>query len=622
MSQSGQEHHLNAWPYLSGLANFGHPSLKGKAGLSIAKNQTRDLDGSMLRRGGQIHLHRNPIMEGQAIEDHFLNDELRSAWTLTEDGPVTDLATPSYLHVLGDSFGASVTKVEQSLVDDVGDPKITALEDGETFTFVVRHRIVTLAPTIGTAGYIHYYIDSGTASTWLLHISFVGDGVYVDTGAGFEEIISASATNPLSLSDSSELLQSTAGVQHNRALTWRFVVTRDDTDYTLSVYVENILVATGIALSDSSTDTGEFYMAFQDGLSIDTEVYIDHVEVDAEAQAVRGLGAFKDPSESPVSVRKVLVYAGSRVYLFGSDFFNMQCIDDGLVKGKQCDFKIFNGHAVYALSSGTKIRRYRDGDRRATELEESPQSKFLQVHTNRLFSAGDPGNESRVYWCGLLDETDWNTDADPDTVFDNAGYLDCEPDDGQAVTALGPTFRSIMPIYKEYSLHRLDGVGPANYSRTQISGTIGATSHFAVVNTENEQYFVSQFGVRGFLTTDQYGDLEAAMLSSELGKLWRQDVNLDALHLAYAVNNEEFDRLEVLVPTYISGADGRTPNRIYCYQYGIERPAWTDKRISGFCMAAMRLIGIDRRSVIVGSTDGWLNLQDRPQRFDFPEFAA
>ena len=127
MPEAGQEHNLNLWPYFSGIANFGHSSLKGRLGLIEAKNQVRDLDGSMLRRGGQIHLHRNPIMEGQALEEHFLDSTLATKWTLTEDGPVIGLANPSVMTVVGSSFGTSVTKIEASLDDDAGDPLITAM---------------------------------------------------------------------------------------------------------------------------------------------------------------------------------------------------------------------------------------------------------------------------------------------------------------------------------------------------------------------------------------------------------------------------------------------------------------------------------------------------------------
>lgn len=256
---------------------------------------------------------------------------------------------------------------------------------------------------------------------------------------------------------------------------------------------------------------------------------------------------------------------------------------------------------------------------------------MVRVHGNRLWLAGDPDHPSRLYFSEILNAEQWEPvdfeDQNQDFLIPaDAGFLEIEPADGQRIRAIGQTHRGLLPVYKDQSIFSIAGNEISNFVVRKLTTAAGAVSHFGVVNAADDQFFTSRAGVHSLSASDNFGDLEQSLISRDIRDYWNEFVNVEALQQGcYMVDNEPLDRLEILVPTYAEGADGFTPNRILCLHYGVRNQLhpfgmWSVKKIEGRSMATTRLAGASRSRVLVGSTDGYLNLQDCESAIDFPAY--
>lgn len=248
-----------------------------------------------------------------------------------------------------------------------------------------------------------------------------------------------------------------------------------------------------------------------------------------------------------------------------------------------------------------------------------------------MFTAGDPDFSSRLSFSELFNAEQWEQVDFEDQnqeflVPADAGYLDVEPMGGERIRGLGPTYRGALPIYKDNSIHLLQGGSLSDFQVDVLTSAVGCVNHFAMANVGDEQFFVSRAGVHALSATDKFGAMEQSLISTDIRDFWNERVNVEALaQSCFMVDNDAFDRLEILLPVYESGSDGRTPNRVLCLHYGV-RPQhhpyglWSIKKISGRCMAQTRLEGATRNRVLIGSSDGYLNLQDQASAVDFPTY--
>jgi len=240
------------------------------------------------------------------------------------------------------------------------------------------------------------------------------------------------------------------------------------------------------------------------------------------------------------------------------------------------------------------------------------------VFRNRLWLAGDEDHPSRITFSGVNDFEDWSTVT--------GGFIEVEKDDGQRITGMH-AYQGDLIVYKERGIYRVTGAGiDSVFTLSPISRTIGCTSHHTIQNVLNDQYFCSEVGVHSLLTTDKFGDLEAAFLSRGIRDYWQEKINYLGLKFAWAVNNEPLDRYEILLPIH-DVSDGLSPNRVLSLHYGLrseQEPAglWSVKKITGGSMAMIRRQGDTVSRAYVGTTDGHMARQDVESAVDFPVYAA
>jgi hypothetical protein len=635
---------IDLMPWLGGLSRFGHPVNRRAEGLLTAKNIVYDFDGTKHRRGGQDRLFREPVQEGLAFSDHFLDDSLDTdIWTTTAG----DVTFSHVRHSIIRGYDLTVSgshgtrgQIQASLNDSDNNNYIRS---GTPRTINLRTKFIELgndASPSSANGYFGLFIDDGQATDvvgFKLDIRWGTQGIFTkDT----EISAAVGVTDELGAGVSKEYMDSHDDVTW---CNWKFIIRGGQASKTLDVHLNGTAIYTGAEVEDGSDGAGaaKVILYWKRSANNLMDVYVDNVEIDSNPEPIRGIAEFRS-AETSLTTSRTVFSAGSNMYADIGDPFAIECFDDALpsprgqdhnnsnygteVLSSRTDIKTFNGNVIYASSEWGYPRRWVIGDRRGTVLENAPAAKFIQVHANRLWLAGDDDFPSRIYWSGLLDETVWNPGAAAAQSFSNAGFIDVEPDDGQRIVGVGPSYRGNLIIYKDRSIHRITGQWPDAFARQTLSQTIGGVSHQGIVNIQNDQWFLSNYGVHSLLATEKFGDLDTAFVSREIQDIWDNDVNKAVLETAWMVNNERLDRIDILLPFFVAGETSRMPNRMMSLHYSVRSDAFPEgtwsgpHNITGYSMAMVQYQGADRPRALVGGTDGHVAIQDMPHKFDFAEF--
>jgi hypothetical protein len=442
-----------------------------------------------------------------------------------------------------------------------------------------------------------------------------GSGVYAvmsDTIGTFEEL-----DLPLG---GQELYQTT------KFHVWRFDF--DASAQTITTYFNETLLFTsnaGLVSNTASSENGIVDLNWVNG-GTSMDVYVDYlvVEPGAEESVVTALFDFPRSGANLSTTHRMVAAVNGRCYVDpGSHSFDPPILEGGTPR-TIFDFASFKSRLIIARSGRLHLSRWTQGDALAADLPGNPPlGTILRVHRNRLWVAGDEDNPSRLYWSAFGDDETWATATSGGDVTD-AGFEDIEPSDGGIITALGPSFHGELIVYKTTGIWRIQGNDPTDF-QPYPSPVLGAVGHHAVVNVGMDQFFVSPSGVHSLITTQNFGDYEDAFLSRDIRNLWNLSISRDLLARAWAINNADFDRYELLVPVG-AGTLGMFGTQVWCFHYGLRdelHPVgrWSKKLISGGSMC-MFFDEDGKQHAFVGGLDGHVDRQDETFCHDFPVHRA
>lgn len=195
-----------------------------------------------------------------------------------------------------------------------------------------------------------------------------------------------------------------------------------------------------------------------------------------------------------------------------------------------------------------------------------PNGKFVIVHKNRLYIAGDPSNPSRIYMSDI---------GQPES-FPGLNFIDIDTNDGDMITGIAELGDSLV-IFKERSLYVLRGTGPQNYSLLDSHQAHGTVSHWSIVQILNRLFYLSRDGVYAF--DGKNVRLESDLIKgSVMGLNNNQAWNQQYLATACAVDYKG--------KYWLSLSEGTTVfnNRVYLFDY--IHGAWTryDIPVSTFAL--------------------------------------
>lgn len=193
----------------------------------------------------------------------------------------------------------------------------------------------------------------------------------------------------------------------------------------------------------------------------------------------------------------IMAFGGGKVYAllnnnwvklgdgFSSD--EWQCVN---YRKDDTDLLIMtNGHECMRTWNGTDTAL-------STITPEQGQEPIVFSHLTliyeRLWGAVHPDTPDRIYWSESFAPDNW--EFNPDLPDSGGGFVDVATFDGGRIRAVKAAFDDVL-IFKDKSMHRLNGTYPGDFNLTQVYGTEGTLASKTIVNTADRLYFLSSDGL-------------------------------------------------------------------------------------------------------------------------------
>ncbi len=129
-----------------------------------------------------------------------------------------------------------------------------------------------------------------------------------------------------------------------------------------------------------------------------------------------------------------------------------------------------------------------------TALQGGQEIRFehLTLLYERLWGAVHASAPDRIYWSESFAPEDWEVNYDaPDA---GGGFLDVATFDGSRIRSIVAAFDDVL-IFKDKSMHRLNGTYPGEFSLTQVYGSEGTIAPRSIVHTADRLYFLGTDGL-------------------------------------------------------------------------------------------------------------------------------
>lgn len=247
---------------------------------------------------------------------------------------------------------------------------------------------------------------------------------------------------------------------------------------------------------------------------------------------------------------------------------------------------------LYIYTNGTDIPQKID-DTTAADLGGSPPTaKFIVLHKNYVFLAGNATYPSRLYWSGIENPETWSA----------LDFVDVNPDDGDVITGLEVTLDSLI-IYKEYNIYILYGDTPTFTEGLTLwrikaaSASMGTVAQGSIQTYSRNILFLTRGN--GFHVFGGSIGQENVELDSVTSQLVSTDISPSLANLNAArynqVESTVFDYKYICSCPNLSS----TTNNIN-WVYDFRKGQWIPWNIPANCFAKFRTSGDD--SLYFGST--------------------
>ncbi|MBR4441753.1 MAG: hypothetical protein IKS52_00600, partial [Clostridia bacterium] len=206
-------------------------------------------------------------------------------------------------------------------------------------------------------------------------------------------------------------------------------------------------------------------------------------------------GFFRDENGADATV--LLAAGGGSVYALRNGAW--QSLGDGFQSDDWCAVNYRHESDDWLiLVNGRDRMHYWDGHSAAlapvnvTIGGESVLFERLTLIYERLWGAVTAGEPDRVSWSEEFAPDDWELNVDiPDT---GGGFMDVATFDGARIRAIVAAFDEVL-IFKDRSMHRLNGTYPGDFSLTQVYGSEGTLAARTIVHTASRLYFLGGDGL-------------------------------------------------------------------------------------------------------------------------------
>jgi len=254
----------------------------------------------------------------------------------------------------------------------------------------------------------------------------------------------------------------------------------------------------------------------------------------------------------------------------------------------------------------------------------TPKFSFGVNHRNRFFASGNQALPSRLYYSEPLPN---GADGDWDAV--EAGFIDINPSDGDAITGL-VSHKRILWIFKgpnDGSIHTLSGdtplggvtvfataLSPVPFTLNLFIQGVGAAGHNSIFRFRDDVGFIDgkTGSVRSLNATDQFGDFREASLSLPINDYLLDRVNTGALKGAWAIDDVSSGASLMTLPVDTSTSN----NVILNMDYRFDPPRWSQwPAVSAQCLASVIDPGrANRQTPFIGDTSGFVRRTNAANR--------
>ena len=212
------------------------------------------------------------------------------------------------------------------------------------------------------------------------------------------------------------------------------------------------------------------------------------------------------------------------------------------------------GAAKIILTDGINPAATYDGSTytQITHADAPDDPKFSAVFQNHMFLAGDPNENTNLYFSAPYDETSF-------AAADGAGVINV----GFPVVAVKP-FRDALYVFGSNNIRKLTGNNIANFVLENVTDDLGCLATDSVIEIGGDLLFLSQDGLRPVTGTDRIGDVNLETVSKDIQSIFTDivfDIDLEGLSAVVIRQKTQFRYFFAAADSQgILGGFRQTPN--------------------------------------------------------------
>lgn len=234
-----------------------------------------------------------------------------------------------------------------------------------------------------------------------------------------------------------------------------------------------------------------------------------------------------------------------------------------------------------------------------THADAPDDPKFAHVFKNHMFLAGDPNEDTNLYFSAPYDETDF-------APANGAGVINV----GFPVVAI-KSFRDILYIFGTNNIRKLVGNNVSDFVLQEVTDDLGCMASDSVIEIGGDLLFLSQDGLRPISGTDKIGDVNLETVSKDIQSIFTDivfDIDLEGINAVVIRQKTQFRYFFAAADSQgIIGGFRQTPNGLqfeYSQMLGISATASDSGYIGQY------------EFVIHGDSDGKVHRQEQGNDFD------
>ena len=278
------------------------------------------------------------------------------------------------------------------------------------------------------------------------------------------------------------------------------------------------------------------------------------------------------------------------------------CVANGVNDGILVRFTKYNwGSPKVLLTDSVNPAATYDGTTytQITHADAPSAPRLSHVFKNHMFLAGDPSEDTNLYFSAPYDETNF-------AAADGAGVINV----GFPIVAI-KSFRDVLYIFGSNNIRKLAGDNISNFVLQEVTDDLGCLATDSVIEIGGDLLFLSQDGLRPVSGTDKIGDVNLETVSKDIQSIFTDivfDIDLETLNAVVIRQKTQFRYFFGAADAQgIIGGFRQTPNGLQ-FEYSQMLGITATCSDSGY-------IG-QNEFVIHGDSTGKVHRQERGNDFD------